>query len=182
MDTKTNWPTGTQVGYYAICHRKLWLFAKDIQMEQESDRVALGKNIHEQSYPERREDYREWEHGPIKLDYFDPKKKIVHEIKLSKKMESAHEWQTKYYLYYLKTQGFSGAMATLEYPLLKQTTKVELSESDEIELIKIIEEINRIKQMSVAPPLNSKRTICKSCSYEDLCFAGEEKESSDAEE
>ncbi len=34
--------TGTQMNYYFLCHTKLWYFAHHIQMEQESDLVALG--------------------------------------------------------------------------------------------------------------------------------------------
>ncbi|MEJ7714024.1 MAG: Dna2/Cas4 domain-containing protein [Pyrinomonadaceae bacterium] len=35
--------TGTEVGYYFICKKKLWWFAHGVQMEQESDRVADGE-------------------------------------------------------------------------------------------------------------------------------------------
>ncbi|NIR52629.1 Dna2/Cas4 domain-containing protein, partial [candidate division KSB1 bacterium] len=34
--------TGVMINYYHICHTELWYFAHDIQMEQESDIVALG--------------------------------------------------------------------------------------------------------------------------------------------
>jgi CRISPR-associated exonuclease Cas4 len=33
-------PTGTHINYYHICHRKLWLFANNVQMEHNSDLVA----------------------------------------------------------------------------------------------------------------------------------------------
>ena len=35
--------TGTQVNYYAVCKRKLWLFSHDIEMEREN--VQIGKNL-----------------------------------------------------------------------------------------------------------------------------------------
>lgn len=177
-----DWPTGTEVNYYAVCTRKLWFFSHDIQMEQESDRVALGKNIHEQSYPERREGYREWEHGPIKLDYFDPKKQIVHEVKLSRKMENAHELQVRYYLYYLKAHGFGNAHAILEYPLLKKRMEIENIENNEKELIKTIAKVNLVKREVKAPAIPAKKGICKSCSYYDFCYAGEDKDVPDTEE
>ncbi len=41
---------GTHVNYYFVCHTKLWYFAHNIQMEQESDLVALGKLTHEEHY------------------------------------------------------------------------------------------------------------------------------------
>ncbi|MFQ5640702.1 MAG: Dna2/Cas4 domain-containing protein, partial [bacterium] len=38
--TTLNNITGVMMNYYHICHTELWLFAHDIQMEQESDLVA----------------------------------------------------------------------------------------------------------------------------------------------
>ncbi len=31
--------TGTEVGYYFICHKKLWWFSHGVHMEHEHDRV-----------------------------------------------------------------------------------------------------------------------------------------------
>ena len=42
--------TGVQAAYYMICRRKLWLFSHQISMEQTSQRVQLGKLLHESSY------------------------------------------------------------------------------------------------------------------------------------
>jgi len=42
--------TGTRINYYFLCRKKLWYFAKNIEMEQTSDAVYLGKLIHETSY------------------------------------------------------------------------------------------------------------------------------------
>jgi len=42
--------TGTEVNYYFLCKKKLWYFSHDIQIEQGSDAVYLGKLIHENSY------------------------------------------------------------------------------------------------------------------------------------
>ena len=49
--------TGTHFNYYQLCHRKLWLFSKGINMEQESDLVYEGKLVHEYCY--RRKKSRE---------------------------------------------------------------------------------------------------------------------------
>jgi CRISPR/Cas system-associated exonuclease Cas4 (RecB family) len=38
--------TGTQVNYYFVCRRKLWLFSRNFEMEQSSDLVLLGKLLH----------------------------------------------------------------------------------------------------------------------------------------
>ena len=42
--------TGTQINYYFVCHRKLWLFTKDIRFEDENEYVQLGRLIDENTY------------------------------------------------------------------------------------------------------------------------------------
>ena len=42
--------TGTQVNYYLICKRKLWLFSRGLEMEEISDLVLLGRFLHERGY------------------------------------------------------------------------------------------------------------------------------------
>ncbi|MEG1820882.1 MAG: Dna2/Cas4 domain-containing protein [Malacoplasma sp.] len=90
--------TGTHFNYYQICKRKLWLYANGVNMEHTSDLVYDGKLIHEESYPQRSERYEEIELDGIKVDFYDAKNKVIHEIKKSNKVETAHELQLKYYL------------------------------------------------------------------------------------
>lgn len=85
--------TGTHINYYFICHRKLWLFANSIQMEHTSDTVYEGKLIHEETYPQRSTKYEEVQIGGAKIDFYDAKNKIIHEIKKSPKLHEAHLWQ-----------------------------------------------------------------------------------------
>jgi CRISPR-associated exonuclease Cas4 len=42
--------TGTQLNYLFICTRKLWLFSHHIEMERESNLVALGQLMHAESF------------------------------------------------------------------------------------------------------------------------------------
>ena len=42
--------TGVMIYYYFICQRKLWYFANEINMEQNSELVSIGKTIDETSY------------------------------------------------------------------------------------------------------------------------------------
>ena len=44
------------------------------------------------------------------------------------KIEDASVWQLKYYLYYLKQYGVENIEAKLDYPLLKKTVDVNLTE------------------------------------------------------
>ena len=79
-------------------------------MEQTSDLVADGKIIEEESYLQRSEKYSQIELSYIyngtslrgKIDFLNTSKKIVHETKRSNKVESAHIWQVKFYLWLLK--------------------------------------------------------------------------------
>ncbi len=159
--------TATHINYFLICKRKLWLFSRGIQCEQESDAVALGKLLHETSYEEKRKEY---EFGPVKVDWLDLKKKIIHEVKKSDKAEDAHRWQLKYYIYWFAKNGMPGFTGELNYPKLKKKESVSLSSADEAELEKIIKDIEAILQMQKPPPIEVKKKICRSCSYMELCY------------
>lgn len=110
--------TGTHFNYYMLCKRKLWLFAGGITMEQTSDLVYEGKLIHENSYSQRPERYQELEIAGIKVDFYDTVNKVVHEIKKSDKVETAHEWQLKYYIYVLECHGVEGVTGANGSPLI----------------------------------------------------------------
>lgn len=165
--------TGTHFNYYLICHRKLWLFANGINMESNSDLVYEGKLIHETSYPRRSGKYQEVELDGIKIDYYDPKKKVVHEIKKSDKHEEAHEWQVKYYLFVLEQNGIEGATGLLEYPRLHKTEEVLLTIPDREAIIEMLSGIEKTIQNEHCPDRIS-RSRCKNCSYFDFCWSKEE--------
>lgn len=164
--------TGTHFSYYLICHRKLWLFANGINMESTSDLVYEGKLIHENSYPQRSEKYQEIEIDGIKIDYYDPKNKVVHEIKKSDKHEEAHEWQVKYYLYVLEQNGVAGATGLLEYPRLHKTEEVLLAQPGREAIVEMLSAIGQIAGAEECPPRLPKAR-CKNCSYFDFCWSGE---------
>lgn len=168
--------TGTHISYCLVCHRKLWLFSHEIRMEHTSDLVAEGKLIHESTYPQRSERYQELEIDGIKIDYYDARNKVIHEVKKSDKLETAHEWQVKYYIYVLERNGIEGVTGIIEYPKLRHTTEILLSNRDKEELESMITEVGRVMQSEFCPD-RIKRTICKSCSYEEFCWCGEEEES-----
>ncbi len=162
----------THINYYFVCQRKLWLFANGINMEHMSDTVAEGKLIHETSYPQRAERYTELEIDGSVIDFYDANNKVIHEIKKSDKVEQAHEWQVKYYIWLLKKNGVDGVTGILEYPKLRATTKVELTGDDVDYLEKVVQEIERLTQSETCPPkLNTP--ICKNCSYYEFCYVEE---------
>lgn len=161
--------TATHINYFFICHRKLWLFSNGINMEHTSGTVAEGKLIGETTYPQRPEKYTEVEIAGSKIDFYDAKANVVHEIKKSDKMETAHQWQVKYYIWLLEQAGIEGATGALEYPKLREKTEVRFTDDDRATLINTIKEMEALVQKEECPArINAK--ICKSCSYYDFCY------------
>ena len=167
--------TGTHFNYYQVCKRKLWLFANGITMEHTSDLVYEGKLIHEESYPRRSAKYEEVEIDGIKVDYYDTGNKIIHEIKKSDKIERAHEWQLKYYIYIFEQNGMKGVTGILEYPVLRKKDLIYLSDIDREMICEMEHDILQIIESDSCPSLEKKRG-CKNCSYLDFCYSGEEEE------
>ncbi len=165
--------TGTHINYYMICHRKLWLFAHSIQMEHTSDLVSEGRLIHESSYPQRSSKYEEIEVDGIKVDYFDARNRVVHEVKKSDKMEDAHVWQLKYYLYVLERRLGEAVTGILEYPKMRIREEVVLSDPDRLEIQGMVVEIDKIIH-SESCPIKVKLSICRKCSYHDFCWVAED--------
>ena len=170
----------TLINLYHVCPRECWLHANGVRMETTSDIVADGKLLHETSYPQRAEKYTEIELSATyegielsgKIDFYDANEKIIHETKRSDKVEEAHEWQVKYYIWLLELNGVEGAKAILEYPTLRHKSMVVLNEGDRQYLSEIIPAVAKLKESDICPPkINSK--ICKSCSYYELCYIGE---------
>ncbi len=164
--------TGTHINYYFSCHRQLWLFANSMQMEHSSDLVYEGKMIHEVSYPQRSTKYEEVAIGGIKIDFYDKKNKVIHEIKKSPKLKNAHIWQLKYYIYVFQKAGINGVSGLLEYPKQRKIEEVHLLPEDIDRLKEIEQEILRIINSDIAPEM-MKMTRCKQCSYYDFCYISE---------
>lgn len=161
--------TATHINYYFICHRKLWLFANGINMEHTSEIVAEGKLIGESTYPQRPEKYTEVEIGGSKIDFYDARNKVIHEIKKSDSIETAHQWQVKYYIWLLEQAGIEGVTGILEYPKLRETTEVHLTGDDRAALTNTVKEVKALVQREECPSrINAK--ICKRCSYFDFCY------------
>lgn len=119
---------------------------------------------------------------PISIDYQhitsnqqDFKNKVIHEIKKSNKVDKAHEWQLKYYMYVFEQHGIDGVKGILEYPLLRKTQEVILTDIDREEIQTIAEEITNVISQEQCPPV-AKKGICKNCSYFEFCYINEMEE------
>lgn len=162
----------TLINLYQVCKRECWLHANGIRFEHTSDLVFEGKLIHEESYPQRSEKYEEIELDGIKVDFYDAKNRIIHEIKKSDKVEAAHEWQVKYYIYVFERNDIEGVRGILEYPIMRKREDVMLSEVDRDRIREMEKEIIGLLENEVCPPaLHAK--ICKNCSYYEFCYVEE---------
>lgn len=177
--------TGTEIAYYFVCARKLWFFAHNIQCEHDSDAVRHGRHIHKTSYKRQKKEVDI--DGVIVVDWIDHDKKVIHEVKKSASMEEAHQWQLKYYMWYLEQKGMDigdeksatyidnpderGYIGELNYPKLRQTKQVVLSQEDRKTLEeKIIPNIQKIRNRE-QPPKTVEWKVCKYCSYNELCYS-----------
>lgn len=170
----------TLINLYNVCPRECWLHANGVRMEHTSDTVADGKLLHETSYADRNAKHSElsieakYDNIQLfgKIDFYDARQKIIHETKRGNKVEDAHKWQVKFYLWLLHLNGIENATGIIEYPLLRQTEKIELSPSDILILKDLVLKVHNLQKSEICPPvLNAK--ICKSCSYYELCYINE---------
>jgi CRISPR-associated exonuclease Cas4 len=151
----------------------MWLHANEIRFESNSEDVAMGLLINETSYPQRAEKYSEIEMEGIKIDFFDAKNKVVHEIKKSDSHEEAHEWQVKYYIYVLERNGVEGATGILEYPKMRETREITLNNIDREQIQFFETDIKNIISSETCPE-RLPQSKCRNCSYFDFCWSGEE--------
>jgi len=170
----------THINYYIVCRRKLWLFANGINMEHTSDTVLDGKLLHENSYNQRAQRHTEIEISASyesvslygKIDFLDARSKIIHETKRSDKVEQAHAWQLKFYIWLLELNGMEGVRGLFEYPKLRKTDEIILNESDRKYMKEMVQHIPELIQSEKCPPRINSR-ICKNCSYYELCYIEE---------
>lgn len=165
--------TGTHMAYYQVCHRKLWLFSNGISMEHTSELVEEGKIIAENTYLDRSRKYTELQLGSIKIDYYDARNRVIHEVKKSNSLEDAHKAQVMYYLYVLVSNGIENPSAILEYPKLKHREVLNWDSSMINTVKKWKQEIEVIVHSNKCPKLLGSK-ICNKCSYYDFCYINEE--------
>ena len=157
--------SGMQIYYYFVCKRKLWYFSNELSMEDGNENVQMGKILDETSY--KRANKHIMIDNTINIDFI-AEHGMLHEVKKSRKIEEAGIWQLKYYIYYLKSRGVDGLRGRIDYPLLRQSVDIELTEADEDVLKNAIQEIKSIVK-SPLPPAKTQNKICKSCAYYEFC-------------
>ncbi len=160
--------TGVKMAYYHICHTKLWLFSHNIGLENEHENVQIGKMLHEKRYKKSSKEIMI--DNTISIDFVKHGKVLqLHEVKKTKKMDTAHKAQMLFYLYYFKSKGVE-AQGILNYPLINKTEEVIMSPEDEESLRRDIKQIEKIVLGSMPGP--QRKRICAKCAYLEFCFCG----------
>jgi CRISPR-associated exonuclease Cas4 len=153
------------VNYYIVCKTKLWLFYHNINLEDNSEDVRIGKVLHEIS--DEKVDEVSLEN--IKVDKIT--RDYVIEVKKSDSDIEAAKWQLLYYLYRLKQKGIYKKGRLEVFEKRKQDKKrivIELNEENEKKLLEIIEDIKKIINSPMPEPVFESK--CKKCAYYEFCF------------
>ncbi len=158
--------TGVMVNYYFVCPRKLWYYSKDIQMEDQSELVGIGKLVDETTYAKEKKSIMVDE--TINID-FVRSWRVIHEVKKSKKMDEAGKWQLKYYIWILRNKGIEIEKGVMDYPLIKRREEIFLTQEEEEELMEKLDDIKRTLRLS-NPPKTLDKPFCKKCAYYELCY------------
>lgn len=172
--------TGTHLNYLLVCHRKLWLYSRGIQMERENEDVQIGKQIGAQAYGREQKEINL--DNTAVLDWVEHKTGAdgvltVHEIKKSKAMNEAHRLQMLFYLDTLKSKGVA-ARGLIDYPEIKQRESVELDAAGEQVLAQAKLDAARVMAADEVPPrldqINPRKlAFCLKCAYFDFCYSDE---------
>jgi len=163
--------TGTDIWYYFICKRELWLIMHQIVPDQEDENIDIGRFLHEY-YSKRGK--MEVDIGSGKLDRIKRvgEKLIVQEIKKSSRFRESSYFQLLFYLYELRKIGIE-AIGELLFAEEKRKETVILTEDHIQELESAIKDIKRIAKLEF-PPKPKKTNFCRKCGYREYCWAGEE--------
>jgi len=156
--------TGLMFAYSLICEKKLWYYANEIAMEDNSEQVAIGHLIDENSY--KRENKHLLVDDCINIDFL--KNGIIYEIKKSKSLKEMSRYQIKFYLYHLYQNGIKNPIGFLKIPIEKYEEEVYLTEEDINFIESQLKKIERIIKSKKVPPMIDNK-ICKKCAYYELC-------------
>lgn len=172
---------GMLVGYHAVCPRKAWLSMRGLWMEQESEDVALGRLLDAHAYPRRRRPHLIEAEAPdgtplaVKIDGANLREGVLHETKKGRACEDAHRLQLQFYLWVLRLAGVTrqdGAPFTgqLDYPALRRTEPVALTDADVAGLEARVAALTTLARQASPPERHPRRSFCRRCAFEELCY------------
>jgi CRISPR-associated exonuclease Cas4 len=111
-------------------------------MERESDQVALGQLLHEESFQRKKKEVLI--DDLIRLDFYDDE--AIHDMKKGRSMEEAHRAQLLYYLWYLKRKGVEGLKGVINYPKQKRSVEIALTPDAEEQVEEWLQQAQEVIQ------------------------------------
>ncbi len=168
MDMKI---TATVFYSFQICPREAWFYHHHIGSDSDHEYLALGRLVHEMSYRRYRKEI--FVDQLLKIDLF--RGELVAEVKKSSKHIEAARLQLAYYLYYLKHEKGLDFEGILLFPKERKTEKVKLTPELESKVESVLESMKPVL-MADRPPPAHRIKYCRSCSFFEYCWAGEEVE------
>lgn len=158
---------GIKVNYWAVCQRKLWLFAKGVRMEHSLDRVLLGRVLHQEAYLSlpRREVLLD---DLVRVDILEGEGRVL-EVKYSSSLVQAARLQVAYYLLYLRHLGAGDLVGELRFPKGRRREEVRLMPEVEAQVAEALRGVARVEALPT-PPIAEYTPICRSCAYAELCW------------
>lgn len=161
--------TGNLVNAYMVCHRKLWLYAHQLNPDPEMDLLALGRLINEESYKREK---KEIEFDNLKIDLVakDSDQVVICEVKKSSKELEAAKMQLLFYMDRLRYKGLK-LSGEVRIPKERKKIAVEWNEEAKRKLDEILQDVEAICKAETPPP-PVRRGLCKHCAFFEFCFAG----------
>ena len=159
--------TGTLINYYFHCKTQMWLHANRINLEDNSEDVRIGKVLHQIN--EEKNKHSEISIDNVKIDKIT--RDYLVEVKKSDSDPQAVKWQVLLYLYKLKQKGVEkkGKIEYIEKRGDKKVEFIELTSSNEKELLKVLNRIENLMNQEI-PPAVKFENKCKKCAYFEYCF------------
>lgn len=160
--------TGQEVSYLYICKRKLWLYRHGLRPERENINVQIGTQIQRETFSREEKEIQIGDIGV--LDWASLKNGVIHETKKGKTPGKGDVAQVRYYMGYLNEHGINIRSAEIHYPLKRRTETVKWDAACQSQMYADIEAVRTILDMQQPPPV-SDYSYCKSCAYQEMCYA-----------
>lgn len=160
--------TGNLINAYFVCPRKAWFYARQLNPDPDTELLIMGRLVSEESYARKK---KEIQLEGMKIDFIisEGSSFLVCEVKRSSKELDAARMQLLFYLYNLRTRGFS-AKGEIRIPRERKKIPVELSDENTEDLSTTIKSITEVCSRDL-PPSVKKQRKCKKCAFFEFCFA-----------
>lgn len=158
---------GTLINYYFHCKRQCYLFGNRLNLEDNSERVMIGKALHEEKNDHLL--YSEIAIDNIKIDGLNSKYLI--ETKKSDANIEACKWQLLFYLKVLKDKGVirEGKLEFIENKQTRSTLYINLTDEFEQQLKQYVDDIENLLSNDFIPEVINSPS-CKKCAYYEYCY------------